>query len=462
MESYFTDMNSEQIQTMLTSIARISYEAVTFLSGKTPVFSAQALSDLMTRNRELNSLLGQKGQAEQFYKKEAQRLQQECDALKQRLEKAVLRDRRNPGLMGFFKRAQVTVAPDAMGHATAAYQALIQELKLNLDPSAVAPLSRIEQHLKDAGTPQDLATIRTDILKLLKAYIARVIGEREEAAAFIRDISQHLATVEKRLSQTLVTAKENETADSRFTDTIEKEMRSVQQAVDDTSSLDDLKSRVVASICAIQDTIDSRRVSLAARTSQNEKEMAQLRKNLSRMKGEIEAAKTQAETLATEVLTDPLTGARNRRAYDQHVAEELKRFHRYQHTFSLVLLDVDHFKHINDTFGHAIGDLCLKQLVKRITPLLRETDFFARYGGEEFVALLPETPVDGARDVAEKIRSLIAKTEFLHKGETVRVTISLGVTQVLSSDTSATSLFERVDQALYAAKNAGRNRVVVF
>jgi diguanylate cyclase (GGDEF)-like protein len=127
----------------------------------------------------------------------------------------------------------------------------------------------------------------------------------------------------------------------------------------------------------------------------------------------------------------------------------------------VLLLDVDHFKSINDRFGHTVGDLCLKEIIKRVRPLLRESDFLARFGGEEFVTLLPETGQTGAKEVAEKLRRCIEKTEFLHRGKAVQITISIGATQVESTDLKPESLFGRVDKALYQAKEAGRNRVVL-
>jgi diguanylate cyclase len=107
-----------------------------------------------------------------------------------------------------------------------------------------------------------------------------------------------------------------------------------------------------------------------------------------------------------------------------------------------------------------VGDLCLKEIINRLRPQLRESDFLARFGGEEFVLLLPETLQSGAVEVAEKLRTSIEKTEFLHRGNPVAITISIGVTQVMSTDQESDGLFGRVDQAMYRAKASGRNCVV--
>lgn len=212
----------------------------------------------------------------------------------------------------------------------------------------------------------------------------------------------------------------------------------------------------------IQSVIENKRQDDKTRVNHADQQMTLLQKDLNAMKHEIKSARERAEQLEHELLVDPLTGIYNRRAYDFRIEEELKRFHRYGNIFALVILDVDHFKHINDQYGHHVGDLCLKELINRIKPLLREADFFARFGGEEFIVLLPETRIDGAGGVAEKLRGLIEKTDFLHKGEPVKVTISLGVTEVRQEDAAHEVLFERVDRALYQAKETGRNRVVAL
>jgi diguanylate cyclase (GGDEF)-like protein len=191
-----------------------------------------------------------------------------------------------------------------------------------------------------------------------------------------------------------------------------------------------------------------------------DKRMGRLQQDIDRMKNEVATERQRADILGKEVLIDPLTGVYNRRAYGKRISEELQRYLRHKRPFSMLMLDVDHFKSVNDQYGHAVGDLCLKEIIKRIQPLLRQSDFLARFGGEEFVLLLPETVQSGAVEVAEKLRKCIEKTEFLHRGKLVPITISIGATQVMSTDQQTDMLFNRVDKAMYRAKAAGRNCVV--
>lgn len=117
---------------------------------------------------------------------------------------------------------------------------------------------------------------------------------------------------------------------------------------------------------------------------------------------------------------------------------------------------------MNDQYGHQAGDKCLREITARIRPSLRDSDFMARYGGEEFIIILPGTNEEDAYRVAEKVRNLVAKTRFLYQGAEVPVTISLGLTEVKSTDEAPEILFQRVDSAMYQAKKGGRNQTHRF
>ena len=164
----------------------------------------------------------------------------------------------------------------------------------------------------------------------------------------------------------------------------------------------------------------------------------------------------KAQNLQHLTMTDTLTGIANRRAFEMRLAEDTIAAERYKYKLSMIILDIDHFKKINDTHGHDVGDEVLKEYTQLITSLLRKTDLFARIGGEEFVVLLSYTDVEEASRIAEKIRSRIES----HK-KVLPVTMSFGVTEYKEQE-GVSSFFKRVDNALYDAKENGRNRVVVL
>lgn len=162
-------------------------------------------------------------------------------------------------------------------------------------------------------------------------------------------------------------------------------------------------------------------------------------------------------------MTDGLTGLYNHRQFQIFLDREIQSSQRYRYPVSLILADLDHFKRVNDEQGHLAGDQVLQRLAELLQEMSRETDIVARYGGEEFVILLPKTSLTGAHDYAERIRSAVANHTFVvEDGRRLKVTISLGVGCFPAEGIEGgTQLVEISDKALYEAKNAGRNRVVV-
>ena len=171
--------------------------------------------------------------------------------------------------------------------------------------------------------------------------------------------------------------------------------------------------------------------------------------------------------LEQESITDPLTGIYNRRYLDRHLADEVARASRYHTPLSVLLIDVDRFKRINDTHGHPVGDVVLKGLARVIAKTVRATDIVARYGGEEIIVLAPSTPWKTARSLAERLRVKIETASFPvpdqagRKIGALRVTVSIGVACFGPDVRDARMLIRRADEALYEAKGAGRNRVAV-
>lgn len=160
--------------------------------------------------------------------------------------------------------------------------------------------------------------------------------------------------------------------------------------------------------------------------------------------------------------TDPLTGINNRRHFLQHAQQELQRSERYGLPMALLMLDIDKFKNVNDTFGHATGDTVLKAVVEACSLNLRHVDIFGRLGGEEFATLLPQTDMDGALTMAERLRQAVEALEIPGNGDDtpIRVTISLGLSALRPGE-DLDALMRRADAALYRAKNEGRNRTCV-
>jgi diguanylate cyclase (GGDEF)-like protein/PAS domain S-box-containing protein len=161
--------------------------------------------------------------------------------------------------------------------------------------------------------------------------------------------------------------------------------------------------------------------------------------------------------------TDALTGVTNRRHFFELAESQFARAQRYNHSLAVMMLDVDHFKQVNDRHGHLAGDLTLQSVAKECQNHLRGTDIFARYGGEEFICLLPEQSEQGALETAERIRQVIEQSEVKLETHSIRVTISIGLAFMQSeTDPTLEVLIDRADQALYQSKSGGRNRVTFW
>ena len=176
----------------------------------------------------------------------------------------------------------------------------------------------------------------------------------------------------------------------------------------------------------------------------------------------VEDLKKDLEFIKREAVTDGLTGLSNRKAFDEEIERTMLESKAENKTFTLLIIDIDHFKSFNDKYGHQVGDQVLKLVARTLKDGLKGRDFAARYGGEEFAILLPETPRDAAMMVGNSLRKSLANKDVINRttGDVLgRITMSIGVAEY-KPDSTADTLIERADKALYQAKDAGRNQVI--
>jgi diguanylate cyclase (GGDEF)-like protein len=202
------------------------------------------------------------------------------------------------------------------------------------------------------------------------------------------------------------------------------------------------------------------------KTDKPKDELDHLRNNLvdtaltiGRLLSELEEKNRELQELA---YYDPLTGLPNRRFFFEHASLIFEEVKRYEKPLSLLVMDIDHFKKINDTYGHDVGDLVLKTFAGVLRGIVRQSDICARFGGEEFVVLLPNTNLEGSKVLAERIRTTVAKNIVEHGSIVIVFTVSIGASQYRKGMQNIDELIKEADIALYRAKEGGRNRVAVF
>jgi diguanylate cyclase len=322
-------------------------------------------------------------------------------------------------------------------------------------------LAEIRKSIIGSCEVDKILALNEDILELVKLSARKVSSELQEFTNLVTDIGKNLVEMESSLVSSFSLNRENHVNSNEFSKAIEQDIEEMAARIHRSKDLAELKGFVFLKLSTIKKALEDKRKFDELQLKKIAREAGQLNQNIKKMKGKMDRAQRRATLLEKESLIDPLTGAYNRRAYEKHIQALLHNYaHREDQAFSILLLDIDNFKCINDTHGHLAGDRCLEELVKLVKHNLRGSDFLARYGGEEFVVILPETDQEGMVIVAEKLRKCIERTRFSCRGQRLLLTISIGCATLKSSDNDPEALFIRADTALYRAKETGRNRVV--
>ncbi|WP_190294973.1 GGDEF domain-containing protein [Marinobacter sp. R17] len=324
-----------------------------------------------------------------------------------------------------------------------------------LEPSAHARAQHLKQLLDQSMEWPELRDALNEIVDLVIAAVSR---SRNEFEAFLRRLDDRLAALKANCQAQAEARQDQRDASDRLNQAVSSRLEDMGQAVETSTSLDDLKASVSRNIQSLSSSFQAYREDECRREKALENELAAMQEKLAGMEAYSEQVQEQLRAERSRALTDMLTQLPNREAWQQRLQFEFERWQRYRHPASLAILDIDHFKTVNDSFGHKAGDRVIQLVAKVLCDRVRTTDFVARYGGEEFVLLLPETPVDKAYTVIDDLREHIADLPFHFQDEPVGITISAGLVAFEQAETPE-ELFDMADKALYRAKDAGRNQV---
>ncbi|WP_332763777.1 diguanylate cyclase [Pseudomonas koreensis] len=313
----------------------------------------------------------------------------------------------------------------------------------------------MRDRLKHGLNWYELIPILDDLATLM---LAITDSGQHEFEAYLQQLNERLEAFQSNLQAASDGHADNSSAARAMDTQIREQVDGLQTSVQEAADLDDLKQVLENHLEGLLGTMDQHRQQRDAREQEVAARLKGLSERVAHMEQEALGFREHLEEQRQKALIDPLTGLPNRAAWSERLEHEIKQWQQHGNTLSLAMLDLDHFKRINDSYGHLAGDKVLKIIATVLRKRLRGSDFIARFGGEEFVLLLPATPPAVGAKLLEALRAAIEACPFHFKGERVTITISMGLASFKAGEHSDLVL-KRADQALYRAKNAGRNRV---
>ncbi|MCC5791631.1 MAG: GGDEF domain-containing protein [Legionellaceae bacterium] len=285
--------------------------------------------------------------------------------------------------------------------------------------------------------------------------------EQNRLKLFLQDISKQLVDFESYLQISQSFGQNAREESQELAGGIDDQISQIQQHMHQCTDLADLIHCVEKGFKQIGERMQRFRAHEEQRIAAYAEQVETLQQNVVRAEQQVADIQEMLSYRELHMHLDRLTGMPNRAAYDEHLLHAWQRWQRGFGDLSLAIGDIDHFKTINDTYGHLAGDKVLKKIAHLFRSSIRAVDFVARYGGEEFVLVFERTPVDEAQKILEELRKLVQDTDFYYRNTKVDISLSFGVT-MLKEDDDLEMLFDRADTALYKAKKSGRNRIEVL
>ena len=323
-----------------------------------------------------------------------------------------------------------------------------------------------------SGYEQQLSALRTRIEQGLNWYelaplldelaiiiIAIANGGKNELEQYLLQLNHRLTAFSENLQVTSAGYQAASADAQKLDNDLRQHVSHIHDDVQTADDLNHLKQLVETRLDSFINSLQAYQQKRVLSDSDMLSRFQALAEHSQQMEHEAQQLSIKLEEQRRKALLDPLTGIANRAALTERLELEYARIQRNNSSLLLTIIDIDHFKRINDDYGHLAGDKVLKIIAQELSKRLRKTDFIARFGGEEYVILLPETPLAEGKKLIETLRLVIQACPFHFRGEPVTITFSAGIGQICPQE-SLDDAFERIDQALYAAKKAGRNTII--
>ena len=308
-------------------------------------------------------------------------------------------------------------------------------------------------------TEMPMGFLLENFANIFNLVIADFKQERETARTFLSNLSDTLSNVQNAVNCTITATNKSKSTHNKLNSQLHKQIKEMTDVVEKATSLAKIKVDINGKLEAIVNTVDLK----ATFEKQQQKE---IELQLSSMKNKVDILEKQGKTFKKRIedqkqksLQDALTKLNNRAAFDDFFAQQIVRFHHSPFDLAIVIIDLDDFKRINDTYGHTAGDKTLQVIANTLTKQVGKEGFIARYGGEEFVLVFSEFTKDLLLATLNELKSSISRLPFKFKNNKVSMTTSIGATHIKENDNVHIS-FERADKALYQAKAEGKNQVI--
>ncbi|MBL7480046.1 GGDEF domain-containing protein [Legionella bononiensis] len=355
----------------------------------------------------------------------------------------------------------------------------VNELLKNKDGEISLKINdSLQQLINHLSIPQDLDAKREEIKLILERQLTtedlnKIIDgltelvvdafnvEQNRFKGFLQHLTNQLHDFDVYLKATSKNQKDGVLECRQLEHGIQDNIEQIKNHMDNSTTIEELSAKVSQNLKLIGDRIRAFRKNQQRREKEFEQQVVTLQTKLTESQQHAEEIRNLLSFQKYRINHDSLTGLPNREAYDECMLDSYQRWKLHSKPLSLAIGDIDHFKHINDNFGHLAGDKVLKKVAMIFRSSIRNLDFISRFGGEEFVFIFEDTPGNQAYSVLEKLRKLVEDCQFYYRDKKVDVTVSFGLTTVIESD-DIESLFMRADKAMYKAKNSGRNRIEIL
>ena len=323
--------------------------------------------------------------------------------------------------------------------------------------------NKILQSLRNPDNTDDYHTnIINEFVMLINKNICSLQHENSDLQEFILKINKQLSDIKSFINISSADQKNTVSRSTALQESVDNSVEFIEDTVSSATSLNAIKNDISVHLKKIRNQVEENTLAEKEQELTAAGNFSNIISELNNSQEELSALKSELKKTKSQLIRDSLTGLYNRAGYDDRIQVEFSRYKRNKTPLCIAMWDIDHFKNINDSYGHDVGDRILKAFSDVIQNRIRKTDMFCRFGGEEFILLMPDTTSDIALVVNDELREIFSSCKFNYNEKEFTVTSSVGIAEFYGNDVSPEVILKEADTALYESKHSGRNRCTVF